>query len=172
MARKRLTRDHHNMHKRHLCHGRDISTQQRERARFHLTRSSPAKLAATCRFGATQKRHLCHGRDISTQQRERARFHLTRSSPAKLAVTCRFGATQMGSSASIGEFKSSLREVPLLGRDVPANCLNPQSNLVRLVKLRWRRIQQYGHSTGVAGPVRVAGHSRVWSIPLHTKSGA
>ena len=55
-----------------------------------------------------------------------------------------------------------------LPETVPANCMNPQSNLMRQVMLRRRRIQQCGRlDRGRVLSVRVAGHPSAWSILLH-----
>ena len=135
---------HHNMQKRHLVIG-DSTTQR------SIIVSDGFNLP--CGAGQRSSFILPSLIPMGALRVERSRPSLTQSSLASVVATSRFGAgplehaIQTGSPASIS-LSASRRAAKCrcLPEIVPANCLNPQSNLMRQVMLRRRPIQQYGHT--------------------------
>ena len=143
------------------CHGRDVGALQRS---VIFSDGTDLQSSVGLRFSLL----LPGFESMRAWRMEWGGPSLSRPSPASVAATSRFGtcgadprlehgrcrarplepATQRGSSVSNGdaqsEFESSGREAALPAESLPANCLNPRSNLVRQVTLRRRRIQ-YGH---------------------------
>ena len=162
MALKKLTRDHHNMHKRHLVIGDAMAvklTLGKGRSSSQMApicrAASAYVLASFCkisyRWVASGTGHTfppatvpCISYELRPPVASEHVEPIFVSHTAGVSTCPLEQATQTGSSASTGddqsEPESSCREATL-----PTSSLYPQSNLIRQVGLRWRCLYQCGH---------------------------